>query len=160
MSLAIYHGRLLRRDEDACATVAKKVFRAMKLGGVDVQLTFVIDAEMRALNRRWRNKDKPTDVLSLSSWGGDADEVFVAGDDKHMGDLVVAVETAARQARAHGHSLDVEIGVLVCHGLCHLTGLDHERGKADAELQLSVELGVLSAAGLPIEAGLIHRTTR
>ncbi len=157
MSLSIYHSRLLRAHAAACEDIARKVFRAAKLGkGTDVQLTFVIDAEMRALNRYWRGKDTTTDVLSFSAWEGE----FVAGDDCHLGDLVIAAETASRQARQHGHTLAVEVGVLVCHGLCHLAGLDHERSDAEAERQLMSELSILDAAGLPIEAGLIMRGTR
>ncbi len=154
MSLSIYQSGLLKADRIAAVAAARAVFRGARLGKVDVQLTFVIDAEMRALNRRWRKKDKPTDVLSFSAWEGEA---FVGGDDDFMGDLVISVETAAKQARACGHSLVTEVGVLVTHGLCHLAGLDHERGVVEAERQLMVEMCILDSAGLDPQAALSGR---
>ena len=155
MSISIYQSGLLRDDRAAAVAAARAVFRAAKLGKVDVQLTLVIDAEMRALNRRWRKKDKPTDVLSFSAWEGEA---FVGGDAAFMGDLVISVETAAKQARACGHSLATEVGVLVAHGLCHLAGLDHERGVAEAERQLMVEMCIIDSAGLDPQAALSGRS--
>jgi len=153
MGLSTMGERLLRQHRDDGVAAAKAVWKAAKLKGRDVQVTFVLDAEMRALNRRWRKKDRPTDVLSFSADEGE----FVIGDDRFLGDLVISVETAARQARACGHSLVVEVGVLVCHGLCHLQGLDHERGADEAERQLMVEMCLLDAAGLPVTAALAGR---
>jgi probable rRNA maturation factor len=153
MALQITGARLLRTDQAASLTAARAVFKAAKFTGLDVGVTFVLDLEMQALNRRWRKKNKPTDVLSFSAFEGE----FVMGDDTFLGDLVLSVETAARQAREQAHSLDVEIGVLVCHGLCHLAGLDHERGVLEAERQLMVEMNILSCAGLPVTAALAGR---
>lgn len=153
MSLSINGARLLQADAARAAGAARRVFRAANVGDVDVTITFVLDREMRALNRRWRKIDKATDVLSFSAVEGE----FVMGDDKLLGDLVISSETAARQARALGHDVVVEVAVLVCHGLLHLCGLDHERGEAAAEIQLSVEMNVLGHAGLPVGAALSAR---
>lgn len=153
MGLVVVGRRLLGADDEVAVTAARAVFRAARLGTVDVSVTFVIDAEIRALNRHWRGKDKATDVLSFSAWEGE----FVVGDDRFLGDLIIGVETAAKQARECGHSLAVEIGVLVCHGLCHLAGLDHERGIHEAERQLMVEMNILANAGLPVTASLAGR---
>lgn len=153
MALAITGERLLRPHAQEAIAAARAVFRAAKLSHADVHLTFVLDLEMRALNRRWRGKDRPTDVLSFSAVEGE----FVVGDDRFLGDVVISVETALRQARACGHSLAVEVGVLVCHGICHLAGLDHERGAVFAERQLMVEMTILDAAALPVTAALVGR---
>jgi probable rRNA maturation factor len=153
MGIAVIGRRLLGADDADAMAAAKAVFKAAKLGQVDVSVTFVIDAEIRALNRHWRGKDKATDVLSFSAWDGEQ----VLGDERFLGDLIIGVETAARQARACGHSLAVEVGVLVCHGLCHLAGLDHERGVVEAERQLMVEMNILANAGLPVTASLAGR---
>jgi probable rRNA maturation factor len=153
MGIAVIGRRLLGADDADAMAAAKAVFKAAKLGLVDVSVTFVIDAEIRALNRHWRGKDKATDVLSFSAWEGEQ----VLGDERFLGDLIIGVETAARQARACGHSLAVEVGVLVCHGLCHLAGLDHERGVVEAERQLMVEMNILANAGLPVTASLAGR---
>ncbi len=88
-------------------------------GEVDVLLAG--DRTVRRLNRKFRGKDKATDVLSFPA----ADFAGNHGGDR-AGDLAVSVETAARQARAQGHTLRDEVRVLLLHGLLHLVGMDHE----------------------------------
>jgi probable rRNA maturation factor len=73
------------------------------------------DARMRSLNRRWRRLDRPTDVLS-----------FPSGERLTLGDLVIDVPYARRQARLHGHATARELQILLAHGLLHLLGYDHE----------------------------------
>jgi probable rRNA maturation factor len=85
-------------------------------GQVDVLLAN--DPALRHLNKTFRNKNKPTDVLSFP-----APSAFAA---KHAGDLAISLETAARQATTHGHPLPDEIKILILHGLLHLSGEDHE----------------------------------
>jgi len=102
-------------------------------GEVDVLLTS--DAEIKTLNRTFRHKNKPTDVLSFPV----PEEVF----EEHAGDLAISLETAAKQAESFGHSLGEEVRVLMLHGLLHLSGMDHEtdRGEmAEKEAELRVEL--------------------
>ena len=79
-------------------------------------VAIVSDARVRALNRQYRKKDTPTDVLS-----------FPAQERGFLGDVVIASGVAARQAREAGHSLAIEVRVLALHGLLHLLGYDHER---------------------------------
>ena len=79
-------------------------------------VAIVPDARVRALNRKFRKKDKGTDVLS-----------FPAEEPGYLGDVVISSGVAARQARAAGHSLATELRVLALHGLLHLLGYDHER---------------------------------
>ncbi len=79
-------------------------------------MALVPDARVRALNRQYRRKDAPTDVLS-----------FPAEEKGQLGDVVIAVGVARRQAREAGHSLQTELRVLALHGLLHLLGYDHER---------------------------------
>lgn len=90
-------------------------------GEVDVLLAD--DKTLRRLNRQFRGKDKPTDVLSFP-----AAEEFV---QEHAGDLAISLETAARQAKEHGHSLRDEVRVLLLHGLLHLGGMDHETDRGE-----------------------------
>lgn len=163
--IALSGTRLFGEDEKKIAAIVKKVFRAAFVDHkrLDVGVTFVLDLEMRALNRRWRNKDQPTDVLSFSAVEGvdaddDTDDGFVVGGDVDvLGDLVISVETAARQADEFGHDVDVEVAVLVAHGLMHLCGLDHERGVDHAERQLMAEMNVLAEAGLDVTRALAAR---
>jgi len=79
-------------------------------------VAIVPDARVRALNRKFRKKDKGTDVLS-----------FPAEEPGYLGDVVISSGVAARQARAAGHSLATELRVLALHGLLHQLGSDHER---------------------------------
>jgi probable rRNA maturation factor len=90
-------------------------------GAVDVLLTG--DKTLRQLNRSFRGKDKPTDVLSFP-----APEAFAK---KHTGDLAISLETAARQAKAFAHSTQDEVKILILHGLLHLAGEDHETDKGE-----------------------------
>ena len=85
-------------------------------GEVDVLLAD--DRTLRRLNREFRGKDKATDVLSFPVVGEIADEF--------AGDLAISLDTAKRQATAHGHTLRDEVRVLLLHGLLHLDGMDHE----------------------------------
>jgi probable rRNA maturation factor len=85
-------------------------------GAVDVLLAN--DSTLRQLNKNFRNKDKPTDVLSFP-----APTAFAK---KHAGDLAISLETAARQAKTYGHTLAEETKILLLHGLLHLSGQDHE----------------------------------
>lgn len=93
-----------------------------------VELSFLDDAQMRRLNRDWRGKDGPTDVLSFG-YGEDGGSALPAEEDLE-GEILVSIETARRQAAAAGHSLAEEVSVLAIHGLCHILGHDHE---TDAE---------------------------
>jgi probable rRNA maturation factor len=106
-----------------------------------VTIALVPDARVRALNRRFRRKDRPTDVLS-----------FPAEEPDHLGDIVIAAGVARRQARHEGHSLRVEVRVLALHGLLHLLGYDHER---DAGRMARVERRLRREGGLPL--GLLER---
>jgi probable rRNA maturation factor len=116
------------------------------VGSVDVLLAD--DRTLRRLNRDFRGKDKATDVLSFPAaedFGGE-----FAG--RFAGDLAISVETAARQAKEHGHSLRDEVRVLLLHGVLHLSGMDHEvdRGEMaarEAELRERLRL----------KSGLIER---
>ena len=81
----------------------------------ELAIAIVTDAHVQELNRAYRRKDKPTDVLSFPS---DTRGV--------LGDIVIARGVATRQAREHGHPLETELRILALHGLLHLIGYDHE----------------------------------
>jgi probable rRNA maturation factor len=83
------------------------------------------DRRMRTLNARWRGKDRPTDVLSFPAFEPAASRA-AARRGTFLGDLVIDVPHAARQARRRGHSLGREVQILLAHGLLHLLGYDHE----------------------------------
>ncbi len=94
----------------------------------ELSILFTGDRAMRSLNRRYRGIDRTTDVLSFSHREGQFAEIR----RDILGDIVISVPTAARQARERNHSLGREIERLLVHGLLHLLGFDHERGPAEA----------------------------
>lgn len=134
--------------------VARRVLRAAGLGDLEVQLGFVSDEEIRALNRDFRRRDRATDVLSFSALEGEP----LPGTEHFLGDIVVSLDTARRQAAEHGHSFDDEVAILVVHGLLHLLGYDHEDGPDAAIAQAEAELTLLSACGVEPHLALLGRT--
>ena len=106
----------------------------------DVSVAIVSDRRMQALNRQFRGKNSATDVLSFP-----AEKPF-------LGDIVIAIGVAKRQAREHAHSVATEVRVLALHGLLHLLGYDHEsprdRGKmARVEARLRKQGGLKKYGG-------------
>ena len=113
--------------------------RRLRVDSHSFSIVLVSDRAIRRLNRDFRNQDKPTDVLSFPTGPEDAPHL----DKPGLGDMIISVETARRQAFARHHSLERELCVLVIHGLLHLLGYDHEvdRGKMRRkELKLQREL--------------------
>ncbi len=88
---------------------------------------FTNDKFIKTLNNKYRGIDKPTDVLSFSLQEGVVKSPEIESD-KLLGDIIISVETAQRQADNLNHSMERELTVLLIHGLLHLTGYDHEKG--------------------------------
>ncbi len=114
-------------DLPTARTLARFLGRAQEAVGLKGQVTVLLttDAAIRGMNRKFRNKNKATDVLSFPAEGPAAG----TGRDRVAGDLAISVTTAMRQAREQGHPLWMEIKVLILHGLLHLAGYDHETDK-------------------------------
>ncbi|MBC7931678.1 MAG: rRNA maturation RNase YbeY [Rubrivivax sp.] len=118
-----------------------KVLKLAPANGAGVTVAFVSDRAMRELNRRWRGKRGTTDVLSFPS---EQDE-FEKLEGFNLGDVVISVEQAARQAAENGLEFDDEVSQLILHGVLHLCGYDHEQddGEMNAlELNLRRRLGI------------------
>ncbi len=111
---------------------------------------FTSDEEVHALNREWRAKDKPTNVLSFPMLDR-ADLLALAedGPPEMLGDLALAAETCAREAAEKGISVENHATHLIVHGLLHLAGLDHEISDADAEAMEALETKALALIGIP-----------
>lgn len=97
----------------------------------EVAIALATDAHVRALNRRYRRKDRPTDVLSFPAATNDMSRIPDPGPRMPdavplLGDIVIATGVAKRQARDAGHSYETELRVLALHGLLHLLGYDHD----------------------------------
>lgn len=102
---------------------ARRILDALDDADSELSLAIVDDTEIRDLNARFRDKDRATDVLSFSLLEGDHAD-FRGG---LLGDVVISLETARRQARARHRALDDEMARLLIHGVLHLLGHDHER---------------------------------
>ena len=116
---------------------------------VEWSLTFVDDTAIRTFNREYRGFDKPTDVLSFGQLEGDD---FPMPDDAPsvLGDVVVAVPTAARQAEERGHAFEAELALLITHGLLHLLGEDHDTPERKAAMWARQQ-DVLDALGFEVK---------
>lgn len=115
---------------------------AARLGvGGEVSVSFVDDEEIHDLNRSYRNVDRSTDVLSFPMDEGD--EL----GERLLGDIVISVPTALRQALEYAHSLEREVGFLLVHGFLHLNGFDHEEPEQQREM-FGIQDEVLDSIGL------------
>ena len=115
----------------------------------EVSVTFLDDAGIRELNKQFRLIDKATDVLSfpLFDYEGENDEPPVDELVGMLGDIVISLETAKRQAEEYGHSLEEEVAFLTVHSMLHLLGYDHETSKEDEKEMFSRQDDVMKRMG-------------
>ncbi|MDP2131753.1 MAG: rRNA maturation RNase YbeY [Erythrobacter sp.] len=117
-------------------------------------LLFTSDAEVHALNREWRQRDKPTNVLSFPMLERDELEGLdcaanLGAPPAMLGDIALAYETCAREAAEKGVSLEAHAAHLIVHGLLHLAGHDHVDSDAQAEHMEALETAILAKLGIP-----------
>jgi probable rRNA maturation factor len=127
--------RTIRR---AIAAAAKATSRS------ELSIVLTDDAEMRTLNRRWRGKNRPTNVLSFPS----GESNLQRGRPRHLGDIVIAYETAAREAIGESKPFAHHLAHLTVHGFLHLLGYDHDKND-DAEKMERLERTILKRIGIP-----------
>jgi probable rRNA maturation factor len=139
-TLVILHKKIAGLTEAALEQFVARARRAVGLReSVDVLVTD--SAEMRSLNRRFRGKDKPTDVLSFPSLA----TRFSGRRDNHAGDIAICFDIATENAVRFGHAAGEEIKILTLHGILHLAGFDHERdngamARKEAQLRQALKL--------------------
>lgn len=123
---------------------ARTMLRALKLPRAELSVLLCDDATIHDLNRRHRKKNKPTDVLAFALREGP--DGHLAGDT--LGDVVISLDTATRQARERGVRTESEVQMLLAHGLLHLLGWDHQTDAEDAAMRAETErlLGVVRRA--------------
>ncbi len=133
-------------DTRRLKTVARTLLREVEEGDSAISISLVDDTEIHALNREHRGKDKPTDVLSFP--------LYEPGEEAHphaerlLGDIVISVDTARRQAAEYDAPLQNEIYRLLIHGVLHVLGHDHE--EPDERTRMEAEERRLAAAiGMP-----------
>lgn len=121
----------------------------------EVSVSFVSNKEIRILNKNYRNKDCSTDVLSFPLMEGDKMERNPETGYVLLGDVVISLETAVKQASNYGHSLEREIGFLTVHSMLHLLGYDHETSSLDERIMREKEESVLEKLGISRDATFV-----
>ncbi|KYZ77030.1 rRNA maturation RNase YbeY [Anaerosporomusa subterranea] len=132
--------------ESVIRTVLNKTAEVYDLSPqTEVSILFTDNATIHSLNRDYRGKDMPTDVLSFALNEGDEPTIIDGPPENLLGDIIISLEKAAEQAAEYGHSLEREVAFLTLHGLLHLLGYDHETEDDRAEMRQEEEavLGLL-----------------
>ncbi|MBM6619260.1 rRNA maturation RNase YbeY [Bacillus suaedaesalsae] len=101
--------------------------RLEKVYEAEVSVTFVDNDRIQEINREYRDKDQPTDVISFAMEELGEGEIEIIGDSipKHLGDIIISIPRTIEQAEEYGHSFHRELGFLTVHGFLHLLGYDH-----------------------------------
>jgi probable rRNA maturation factor len=134
-----------QRAADAAALVAPELASPR----LSASLLFTSDEEIRTLNREWRGKDKPTNVLSFPMLArAELLGLTPEGPPELLGDIALAAETCVREASDKGVPLDHHAAHLVIHGLLHLAGYDHETSDEDAVAMETCETKALAFLGI------------
>ena len=130
---------------DAAQTVAPELANPR----LSASVLFTSNAEIHALNREWRRRDKPTNVLSFPMLAREELLALAAeGPPELLGDVALAHETCAREAAEKGVPLEHHAMHLIVHGLLHLAGYDHETSEANAEAMEALETKALAICGI------------
>ncbi|MCG7336411.1 rRNA maturation RNase YbeY [Sporosarcina sp. ACRSM] len=118
--------------------------------GAEVSLTFMTDEAIQAVNAEYRGKDVPTDVISFALEEMTEGELAIVAEEGMpvvLGDIIISVETAQRQAEEYGHDFNREIGFLALHGFLHLLGYDHMTDEDEA-VMFGRQREILTSFGL------------
>lgn len=135
-------------DDNLIGFLAGVAREVIKLEGydekVEVSMVFVDDAYIHGLNKQYRGIDSPTDVLSFAMQEG---EPILGGEEVILGDVVISLQAAERQAKEYGHSFLREAAYLTVHGVLHLLGYDH-RGDQERKIMRQKEDAILSSLNI------------
>lgn len=116
----------------------------------ECSITFVSSERIQEINRDYRKKDQPTDVISFAMEESGEDEIAIIGGDqlpRMLGDIIISVQVAQEQAKDYGHSFSRELGFLALHGFLHLLGYDHME-EADEAVMFGRQNTILEEFGL------------
>jgi probable rRNA maturation factor len=145
-------------DHEVEALIEACLLKALQIEGietpVEVSVVFVDDPQIAELNRTYRGKEGPTDVLSFPQ-EEDPHGMAAAHEVLILGDIVLSVERAVAQAKAYDHPLEREIAYLATHSIFHLLGYDHMEAE-DKRVMREKEEAVLSALGILRETGYVE----
>ncbi len=137
------------RKEEICRWIedAIRASGAAAEGAYDIVVRVVDERESRALNNRFRRKDRPTNVLAFPAFAGGSGDTLPAEAQRLLGDLAVCAPVLEREAREQGKSAAAHWGHLLVHGTLHLLGYDHQDEAGAARME-RLEAGILAARGI------------
>ncbi|RKQ19157.1 rRNA maturation RNase YbeY [Lysinibacillus endophyticus] len=117
--------------------------------GSEVSITFVTNEAIHEINREYRDKDQPTDVISFALEEMGEGEIEIVGEDlpRILGDIIISIDRTREQAEEYGHSFERELGFLAVHGFLHLLGYDHMTPE-DEKVMFGKQDEILSSFGL------------
>lgn len=153
MKLSVYflddHNLVDHETESALLELLQTAANMEELAEGEISVTFVTNEEIQKLNRTYRGKDQPTDVLSFPMYEADEIEIEVYDEMEPLllGDIVISIPRAKEQAGDFGHSFERELGFLLVHGFLHLLGYDHHDEQAEKTMFAKQE-DILAKHGL------------
>jgi probable rRNA maturation factor len=119
----------------------------------EMSVTFMDNVDIQTINRNYRGKDAPTDVISFAMEKKGKGELPIFLDEemeelpRNLGDIMISIEKAKEQAKAYGHSYKRELGFLAIHGFLHINGYDHQTSEEEKEMS-KLQKEILDAYGL------------
>ena len=135
--------------------IRRAIAATLEYEGVDedceVSITFCDNEKIRELNKKFRNIDRATDVLSFPLFDDEGLGGFVPNIDCILGDIVISLQKARAQAEEFGHSYERETAFLAVHSVLHLLGYDHETGEADELDMRKRQSDVMEKIGLSVK---------
>lgn len=140
-------------SDEECNTIRELLFLAAEKEGVaeesELSVTFVDNDRIQEINREYREKDQPTDVISFAMEELGEGEIEIIGAELPtvLGDIIISIPRAKEQAEEYGHSIMRELGFLAVHGFLHLLGYDHG-SQEEEEIMFSKQREILEAYGL------------
>ncbi|GJE57558.1 MULTISPECIES: rRNA maturation RNase YbeY [Methylobacterium] len=151
IDIAVEDARWAEAVPDLDAFVERAVAAALAVmpdsqaGPMEISILLADDATVQALNKTWRGKDKPTNVLSFPA----AEQPLPPGAPEPLGDVVLAYDTLLRESAEQSKPLSHHLAHLLVHGTLHLLGQDHETGESQADAMEALEVAALATLGIP-----------
>ncbi|KAB2493551.1 rRNA maturation RNase YbeY [Priestia endophytica] len=129
-------GNITEEQETKIHGLLKLAAQMEEVSNAELSLTFVDNDAIQDINREYRGKDKPTDVISFAMEEMGEGELEIVGEDlpRALGDIIISIPKAEEQAEEYGHSFMRELGFLAVHGFLHLLGYDHETEEEEKEM--------------------------
>ncbi len=119
-----------------------------KKGDYEVSISIVDDATIHEYNKQYRGVDRPTDVISFAFNDFNDNIIYEKEVVDVLGDIIISIDTAKRQAKEYGHSLKRELAFLYTHGLLHLLGYDHVKSKKEEKIMFDLQDKILDGLGI------------